>query len=122
MIERFKEILENDFYQEIFDVLNDEITDNYTEYDFTLRADVVNEVLGASLEDIQILRVSNFNQEDEEFKFDVLVNCDIVITDYFAKETIEESIPQWFKLKCSSILEGDSFDDFCINHLEAYNK
>lgn len=29
MIEMFKGILEKDFYQEIFDVLNDEITDNY---------------------------------------------------------------------------------------------
>lgn len=122
MIDMFKEILERDFYQQIFDVLNDEITDNYAEYDLTLRANTVNEVLGASVEDIQILRVFNFSQEDEEFKFDLLVNCDIEIADYFAKETIEESVSQWFKLKCSSILEGDSFSNFCINHFEAYNK
>ena len=122
MIEMFKGILEKDFYQEIFDVLNDEITDNYHEYDLTLRADVVNEVLGASVEDFQILRVFNFNQEDEEFKFELLVNCDIEISDYFAQETIEESVPQWFKLKCSAILEGDSFGDFCINNIEVYNK
>lgn len=122
MIEIFKGILEKDFYEEIFDVLNNEITDNYSEYDLTQRADVVNEVLAASVEDIQILRVSNFNQDDDDFKFDVLVNCDIDIEDYIAREKVEESISQWFKLNCSSILEGDTFSDFCINHFQAYNK
>jgi hypothetical protein len=122
MTEMFKEILQKDFYQEIFDALNEELTDNYDEYDLTIRANVVNEVLEASLDDIQILRVFNFNQEDDEFEFDILVNCDIEIGDYFAKESIQESVPQWFQLNCSAVLEGHSFENFSINSIQVYNK
>ncbi len=52
MTELFKEILQRDFYQEIFDALNGEITNKYDEYDLTMRANVVHEVLEASLDDI----------------------------------------------------------------------
>lgn len=122
MTEMFKEILQRDFYQVIFDALNEELTDNYDKYDLTIRANVVNEVLEASLDDIQILRVFNFNQEDDEFEFDILVNCDIEIGDYFAKESIQESVPQWFQLNCNAVLDGHSFDNFSINSIEVYNK
>ncbi|MGF7184752.1 hypothetical protein GGQ84_000837 [Desulfitispora alkaliphila] len=122
MTELFKEILQRDFYQEIFDALNGEITNKYDEYDLTMRANVVHEVLEASLDDIQILRVFNFNQEDDDFEFDILVNCDIEIGDYFARESIQESVPQWFQLNCSAVFEGQSLEDFSINSIEAYNK
>lgn len=122
MNDYFKCMIEEQFYQQIFDALQDEIMNNYSEYDLTLRARDVIEVLEAELDNIEILRVNNIKQDDEEVSFDILVNCDIEIGDYFAKENISESIRQWFKLSCSAVLDNASLSDFVINDIEAYNK
>ncbi|ABN52965.1 MAG TPA: hypothetical protein DEF39_04355 [Hungateiclostridium thermocellum] len=122
MNDYFKGMIEEQFYQQIFDTLEDEIMNNYSEYDLTLRARDVIEVLEATLDNIEILRVNNIKQDDEEVSFDILVNCDIEIGDYFAKENISESIRQWFKLSCSAVLDNASLSDFVINDIEAYNK
>jgi len=122
MNDYFKSMIEEQFYQQIFDTLQDEIMNNYSEYDLTLRARDVIEVLEATLDNIEILRVNNIKQDDEEVSFDILVNCDIEIGDYFAKENISESIRQWFKLSCSAVLDNASLSDFVINDIEAYNK
>lgn len=45
----FKKMIEDNFYGDIFNSLQTEITDNYDEYDLTLRANVVQEVLEAEL-------------------------------------------------------------------------
>lgn len=45
----FKSMIEDHFHQEIFDSLQDEIMDNYAEYDLTLRANLVQEVLEANI-------------------------------------------------------------------------
>lgn len=118
----FKSMIEENFHQEIFDSLQDEIMDNYAEYDLTLRANLVQEVLEASLDGIEILRVSNINQDDEEVSFDVLVSCDIEIGDYAYGENIPESICQWFQLNCSAILDNAVLENFNVNGIEAYNK
>lgn len=122
MNDYFKSMIEEQFYQQIFDTLQDEIMNNYSGYDLTLRARDVIEVLEATLDNIEILRVNNIKQDDEEVSFDILVNCDIEIGDYFAKENISESIRQWFKLSCSAVLDNASLSDFVINDIEAYNK
>lgn len=118
----FKSMIEEKFHQEIFDSLQDEIMDNYAEYDLTLRANLVQEVLEASLDGIEILRVSNINQDEEEVNFDVLVSCDIEIGDYAYGENIPESICQWFQLNCSAILDNAVLENFNVNGIEAYNK
>ena len=47
MNDYFKCMIEEQFYQQIFDTLQDEIMNNYSEYDLTLRARDVIEVLEA---------------------------------------------------------------------------
>lgn len=118
----FKSMIEEQFFQEIFDTLQEDIMNNYADYDLTLRANDVQEVLEATLDNIQILKVNNINQDDEEVSFDVMVSCDIEIGDYAYEENISESICQWFKLSCSAILENATLDDFSVDDIEAYNK
>lgn len=122
MDEIFKSMIEDHFHQTIYDSLEREITDNYSDYDLTLRANVVNDVLEASLDDIEILRVSNIVQDDEEVDFNILVSCDIEIVDYAYGENISESICQWFQLRCSALLKNAALEDFSVNGIEAYNK
>lgn len=122
MNELFKSIIEEQFYQEIFDSLQDDIMNNYGQYELTLRANMVQEVLEASLDDIEILKVFGIKQDEEEVSFDVLVSCDVEIGDYFAGENIYESVCQWFKLSCSAVLQSAALKDFSVDGIEAYNK
>lgn len=122
MNEIFKSMIEEHFHQTIFDSLQSEIMDNYNDYDFTLRANVVNEVLEASLDNIEILRVYNIVQDEEEVDFNILVSCDIEIGDHAYGEDILEDVCQWFELDCSALLKNASLEDFTVDGIEAYNK
>ncbi|MGR6836726.1 hypothetical protein [Syntrophomonas erecta] len=73
MNEIFKSMIEEHFYQNIFESLQNEVTDNYDQYDLALRANVVNEVLEASLDNIELLRILDIKQDAEEISFDILV-------------------------------------------------
>lgn len=118
----FKKIIEDNFYQEIFNSLQTEIMDNYDQYDLTLRANVVQEVLEAELDSIDVLRIFDINQDEEDVIFNMLVSCNIEISDYAYDENISESICQWFELSCSAILENATLKDFTVDEIKAYNK
>ncbi|MFA9423468.1 MAG: hypothetical protein ACERLG_07805 [Sedimentibacter sp.] len=122
MGEIFKNIIEEHFYQEILNSLRDEIMNNYCHYDLTIRANVVQEVLEASLKNMDIMRVYNINQDDEEICFNALVSCSIEIGDYVYGENVSESVCQWFELSCSAILENTELKDFSVDEIKAYNK
>lgn len=122
MNEIFKKMIEDNFYGDIFNSLQTEITDNYDEYDLTLRANVVQEVLEAELDSIDVLRIFDINQDEEDVTFNMLVSCNIQISDYAYDENISESICQWFNLSCSAILENATLKDFTVDEIEAYNK
>jgi hypothetical protein len=122
MNEIFKSMIEEHFYQNIFESLQNEIMDNYDQYDLALRANVVNEVLEASLDNIELLRILDIKQDAEEISFDILVSCDIEIGDYAYRETILESVCQWFKLSCSATLQNAALKNFTVDGIEAYNK
>jgi hypothetical protein len=118
----FKDMLAEHFEQEIYDFLQDHIMNNYDQYDLTRRANEVNEVLEASLDLAEVLRVYNIKQDGSDVAFNMLVSCDIEIGDYFAGENITESVCQWFELSCSAVLENATLTDFSIDGIEAYNK
>lgn len=118
----FKDMLVEHFEQEIYNFLEDHIANNYDQYDLTLRANVVNEVLEASLDLAEILRVYNIKQDGSDVSFNMLVSCVIEIGDYFAGENITESVCQWFELNCSAVLENAVLTDFSIDGIEAHNK
>ncbi len=122
MNEIFKSMIEEHFYQNIFESLQNEIMDNYDQYDLALRANVVNEVLEASLDNIELLRILDIKQDAEEISFGILVSCDIEIGDYAYRETILESVRQWFKLSCSATLQNAALKNFTVDGIEAYNK
>ncbi|NFK79395.1 hypothetical protein FDA95_12465 [Clostridium botulinum] len=121
MNEIFKKMIEDNFHRDIFNSLQEEIMDKYDQYDLTLRANVVQEVLEASLDSIDVLRIFDINQDEEDVIFDMLVSCNIEISDYAYDENISESICQWFKLSCSAMLENATLKDFTVDEIEVYN-
>lgn len=118
----FDKILEEKFHQQIYDALNDDVMENYDQYDLTRRADLVNEALSAYVDSIEIIRVSDISQEDSEVYFKVLVSASIDIEDYAYGEDVSENITQWFQLSCSALLEDAEMDDFSVDEIEIYNK
>ena len=118
----FKNIIEDNFHQDIFNFLQEEIVDNYDRYDLTLRANVVQEVLEASLDNIDVLRIFDINQDEKNVNFNMLISCDIEISDYAYNENVSESICQWFELSCSAILENATLKDLTVDEIKAYNK
>lgn len=122
MKDLFKKMIEDNFHRDIFNSLQEEIMDKYDQYDLTLRANVVQEVLEASLDSIDVLRIFDINQDEEDVTFNMLVSCNIEISDYAYDENISELICQWFNLSCSAILENATLKDFTVDEIEAYNK
>ncbi len=122
MTELFKQMVEENYYDEIFNELDQEIADNYCQYDLENRGNVVCEVLAASLDDIEIMRIYDIKQEEEEVIFKVLVSCYIEISDFAYKEDISEVICQWFELECSAVLEDTFLKDFTVDEISAFNK
>lgn len=57
MNDLFKSMIEDHFYQEIFNSLQEENIDNYDQYNLTIRADVVQEVLETSVDNMEILKL-----------------------------------------------------------------
>ncbi|NFE94332.1 hypothetical protein [Clostridium botulinum] len=122
MKDLFKKMIEDNFHRDIFNSLQEEIMDKYDQYDLTLRANVVQEVLEAELDSIDVLRIFDINQDEEDVTFNMLVSCNIEISDYAYDENISELICQWFNLSCSAILENATLKDFTVDEIEAYNK
>ena len=118
----FESMIKEKFYDDIFNTLNEDITDNYHHYDLDTRCRDVNEVLSASLDQFELIQVRNIHQEEEEVSFNLLVSCDIEVEDYAYGETIGEVICQWFELNCSAILENGMLDEFTVEGFAAYNK
>ncbi|SHK17854.1 hypothetical protein SAMN02745163_03359 [Clostridium cavendishii DSM 21758] len=122
MDEIFKNLIEEHFHKEIFNSLQTEITNNYSIYNLTLRANLVRKVTKANLDDIDVLRVYSIQQEDKEIIFKVLINCRIEIEEYTYRKSISEKIRQWFEISCRSTLENAELISFVLEEIKAYNK
>jgi hypothetical protein len=122
MIEMFKLMIEERCYDDIYSAMNNEISDNYDRYDLETRTNVVNEILSASLDHVEILRVYNVKQDSDGVTFTALVSCDIEVGDYAYGENISEDICQWFELNCSADLGGDGINNISVDTIAAYNK
>ncbi|AGL03775.1 hypothetical protein [Desulfoscipio gibsoniae] len=72
MIEMFKHMIEERCYDDIYSAMNNEISDNYDRYDLETRTNVVNEILSASLDHVEILRVYNVKQDSDGVTFTAL--------------------------------------------------
>ncbi len=122
MIEMFKQMVEERCYDDIFSAMDSEISDNYDRYDLETRTNVVNEILSALLDHVEILRIYNVKQNSNELTFTVLVSCDIEVGDYAYGENVSEDICQWFELNCSADLDGDGVNNISVDAIAAYNK
>lgn len=122
MGDTFKNLIEQHFHAEMYEALSDEVEANYAEYDLTRRANIAQEVLEANVNGIELLKVSDIEQDDDEVSFKVLVNSCIEIGDYAYGEEISEEVAQWFELSCSAILEDAELTDFSVDDIKICNK
>jgi hypothetical protein len=117
----FEKLIDKTCFNKIFNAVSEYIDDNYRHLDLAERSNFIEEVQEASLDDLQILRISNIEQDDDIVKFDVIVNCDIEIEETVRRDRQVDSASQWFTVSCSAILD-DSLKNFKIAAIDIYNR
>lgn len=117
----FEKLIDKACTDAIFKAVSDYIEDNFEGLDLADRSNVIEEVQEASLDDLQIIRVEKIEQEDDVVKFDVVVNCEIVIEETVRRDRQVDSASQWFSVKCSAILDG-FFKKFTVVSIDMYSR
>ncbi|RJQ40420.1 MAG: hypothetical protein C4550_03605 [Nitrospiraceae bacterium] len=117
----FEKLIDKTCYNTIYNAVSAYIDDNYRRLDLAERSNFIEEVQEASLDDLQILRISNIEQDDDIVKFDVIVNCEIVIEETVRRDRQVDSASQWFTVSCSAILD-DVLKNFKIDAIDIYNR
>lgn len=117
----FEKLIDKTCYNKIFNAVSAYIDNNYRYLDLAARSNFIEEVQEASLNDLQILRISNIEQDDDIIKFDVIVNCDIEIEETVRRDRQVDSASQWFTVRCSAILD-DVLKNFKIDSIDIYNR
>lgn len=117
----FEKLIDKACYNTIYNAVTTYIDDNYKYLDLAERSNCIEEVHEASLDDLQILRISNIEQDDDVVKFDVIVNCEITIEETVKRDRQVDSASEWFAVRCSAILDGD-LKSFKIDTINIYSR
>ncbi len=117
----FEKLIDKTCYNTIYKAVSEYIEDNYENLDLADRSNIIEEVHEASLDDLQIVRISNIEQDDDVVKFDVIVNCEIVIEETVRRDRQVDSASQWFTVMCNAILDG-ALKDFKVDTINIYSR
>lgn len=117
----FEKLIDKACYNTIYKAVSVYIESNYVYLDLSERSNFIEEVQEASLEDLEILRISNIRQDDDVVKFDVIVNCEIVIEETVKRDRQVDSTSQWFTVGCNAVLD-DTFKNFRIDTIDIYSR
>lgn len=117
----FEKLIDKTCYDAIYKAVSAYIADNYEHLELAERSNFIEEVQDASLDDLQILRISNIELDDDVVKFDVIVNCEIVIEETVKRDRQVDSASQWFTVRCSAILD-DALKNFKTAAIDIYGR
>jgi hypothetical protein len=124
----FRDVIEDMFYNDIFDALSDFIEDNPNKLDSNSYS--VQNPDEAELSDFEVKYVDIINSEGTGihlcsssyiFFFDVVVSAEIEIAETVKRNRETDGIEQWFRISCAADLE-DGLRNFSISSIQIYNK
>ncbi|MGM8363998.1 ImmA/IrrE family metallo-endopeptidase [Virgibacillus sp. W0181] len=116
----FNNYVEVKFYNELFDALQDFISNHSDKLD--IRLSIVEEIDEIELSDIVIKKVYVEDLPGSIIAFDVLIEAYIEVSDTNKRIVDEREIgEQWFILECLTNMESN-FQQFKIKQIEVYNQ
>jgi len=115
----FRDVIEDMFYDDIFNELLKYVEDNPDKMDSCSHS--VESPDEASLSDFQVKLVDITDSDSNEILFDVVVSAEIEIAETVKRNRETDGIEQWFRISCSAELE-DGLQNFTISDIHIYNK
>jgi hypothetical protein len=115
----FKDVIESDYYNAIFDALSDQIECCPDRLDLFTRR--VESPEYAELSDIDIKAVYVCDKGGLAIEFDVIVSAEITVSKHYGSDVETDEAEQWFSLTCSGELE-DGLQKFKIGGISPYSR
>lgn len=115
----FEKLIDKTCYDSMYKAMSEHISDNYGNLDLAERSSIIEKVHDASLDDMEIKRVDNIEQDDDAVKFEVIVSCEIEIEETVRRDRQVDSASQWFTLSCNAVLDG-ALKYFKVRAIEVY--
>jgi hypothetical protein len=110
----FKDVIENNYYNTIFDTLSDQVERCPDRLDLSTRRIEAPEY--AELSDIDIKAVYVRDKGGAAIEFDVIVSAEITVSEHHRSDVETDEREQWFSLVCSGELE-DGLQGFRIESI-----
>lgn len=118
-INSFRDVIQDLFYNEIFEELSSHVEENPSEIDcISYDVECPDE---ASLDFFEVKRVNIKKAPDDRLDFDVIVSADLVIGETVKRNRETDGVEQWFRISCSAVLD-DGISDFTVQGVDVYNK
>ncbi len=115
----FRDVIEDKFYNDIFNALSAFIEDNPSRLESnSYRVQSPDE---AALSDFKVQFVNITESEENRVLFDVVVSAELEIAETVRRNHETDGIEQWFRVSCTAELE-DGIQDFRISGIQVYNK
>ncbi|MGE5417505.1 MAG: hypothetical protein ACM3UZ_12280 [Acidobacteriota bacterium] len=116
----FRDVIEDRFYNNIFDALSRFIEDHPDKLD--INSSRIQNPDEAALSDIQVKFINITDSQGDKIFFDVVVSAEIEVAETLRRRDREtDGIEQWFQISCSASLE-DGLRSFCISDIHIYSK
>lgn len=122
MDKAFRDMIRELFEEEILGYMKKDIQMNYEEYNLYMKTRFVENIQGATVDNIRLLNVCGIKQFGSNVIFDLIVDCSLEVYGFAYDEEMYENIHQLFKLSCSSLLECAALEKFNILRVQAFNK
>ena len=115
----FRDVIEDRFYNEIFNALSTIVEDNPGKLDS--KSYCVLDPDEATLSNAEVKLVNITDSEGNGILFDVVVSAEIEVAETVMRNRETDSLEQWFRISCSAELE-DGFQKFYISDIHIYSK
>jgi hypothetical protein len=115
----FRDVIENEYYNEIADVLSDYIERNADNLDLSTHR--VETPEHAELSDFDIKAVRVCDRGGFAIDFDIILSAEITVSKHFHSDVETDDCEQWFCLTCSGVL-NDGLQKFKIDKTSLYSK
>ena len=115
----FRDIIANEFYNEIWDALSVLIGSNPDKLE--CRSYLVERPDEAALSGIEVKFVNITDSEGNGILFDVVVSAEIEVAETVRRNREIDGVEQWFRISCFAELD-DGLKQFYISGIHIYNK
>lgn len=104
VVRSFRDLLENQCYDEIYESINEFVQDNPGSLDCSTRC--VQSPDEATLSDLHIRLASIVDSPEEDISFYAIVEAELEIAETIQRNREIDEVTQWFKVRCTATLDN----------------